>query len=129
MRGVPSRQLVRMAIAYWGVQQIEVCQPLDDEPSLWREFLDEHPSGGLQHLAWMVEDYDAAIGEVERRGWRLGQEAVIGDERLAYYEPPIGHPGTTAEIVDLTARRRRLFDMVRDAATTWDGMTSPVRQL
>jgi len=130
VRGMPSRQLVRLAIAYCGNLQFELCQPLDQEPGLWREFLERRPEGGLQHLAWFHEDYDRAITEAAGAGWVLAQEGLLGGERVSYYEAPVvTHPGTVVEVVDLTPRRRKLFEMVKAAAENWNGAEEPVHHL
>ena len=44
------------AFAYSGDQQIEVIQQFDDSPTIYREYLEMNPGGGLHHVAVWVDD-------------------------------------------------------------------------
>ena len=51
-RGKPTDPKVRIALANSGDLQIELIEPLDKEPSCYREFLDAtRGKGGLQHVS------------------------------------------------------------------------------
>ena len=51
-RGQPTNMRVRIALANSGGLQIELIQPLDDEPSPYRDFLRASGGqGGLQHVS------------------------------------------------------------------------------
>ena len=57
--------------------QIELIQP-NDEPSTWRNYLNEHGEG-IHHLAFQVKDSKAQIANAEAAGLRLVQHGVYGD--------------------------------------------------
>ena len=57
--------------------QIELIQP-NDEPSTWRNYLNEHGEG-MHHLAFQVKDSKAQIANAEAAGLRLVQHGVYGD--------------------------------------------------
>lgn len=78
--------------------QIELIQPRNDAPSMYKEFLD------------------------------AGHEGQIGGEdgRFAYFDTQ-SHPGSVIEISDISGMKGRTFAHIRDAAKGWDG-TDPIRR-
>ncbi len=128
-----GRASAAIALAYRGDWQIELICPTQG-PSLWQEFLDRNPAGGLQHLCWLpgsdrdpsdaTAAYDEALAAAADAGLVIGQEGHIGGGRFVYYETDAGIPGTVVELAELDAGRRRLFDKIRRAAADWDGRTA-----
>ena len=57
--------------------QIELIQP-NEEPSTWRNFLNEHGEG-MHHLAFQVKDSAAQVARAEAAGLKLVQHGVYGD--------------------------------------------------
>ena len=57
--------------------QIELIQP-NEEPSTWRNFLNEHGEG-MHHLAFQVRDSKAQVANAEAAGLRLVQHGTYGD--------------------------------------------------
>ena len=57
--------------------QIELIQP-NEEPSTWRNFLNEHGEG-MHHLAFQVKDSAAQVANAEKAGLRLVQHGTYGD--------------------------------------------------
>ena len=58
--GKPVKLELKAGFAYSGDQQIEVIEPIGPVPSIYSEYLKDHPEGGLQHLAVFC---DGAIQE------------------------------------------------------------------
>jgi hypothetical protein len=69
-----------MAFGYVGDVQFEVI-----EPSTYSEFLERVPAGGVHHLGFSVEDYDAATADLLGRGYRLVQRGTFGDTKFGYF--------------------------------------------
>ena len=46
------------AFSYSGDQQIELIQPDGPAPSIYKDYLEQVPEGGLQHVAFWAEDPD-----------------------------------------------------------------------
>jgi hypothetical protein len=57
-RGEPSQADVRIAMAFAGHMQIELIQPRDDQPSVYREMV-ERQGYGFHHIGIASEDVDA----------------------------------------------------------------------
>ena len=71
--------------------QLEFLQPIDDDPSIWQDYLKEGPHHGhaLHHLRFNVEDNDVACALMERAGvakYIEGQSLVDPTARFTYYD-------------------------------------------
>ena len=87
-RGRKQSYSMRLALADVGDMSYELIEPLDG-PSTYREFLDARGEG-LHHLGYFVEDLDAAIADMDARGFAVLQggrgNGVDGDGGYAYFE-------------------------------------------
>jgi catechol 2,3-dioxygenase-like lactoylglutathione lyase family enzyme len=125
--GAPSPIDVSIALANSGALQIELIQPRNDAPSMYRDFLAAGREG-LQHLAWWTESFDADLARLEARGYRVAQSGAIGpDGRFVYLETEL-HPGTVVELSQVSGPKGRFFAHVAEAARSWDGR-EPVRRM
>lgn len=115
------------AFSYSGDQQIEVIQPVGDAPSIYRDWLEKHPEGGLQHVAVWVDDIDAKRSELEASGHRYEVIQSYGD-RHAYLDSAT-EPGVMVQLMARTENNTRLFQLIGEAAAVWDGSTAPVRRI
>lgn len=120
-RGKPARAQIAFALAQSGPVQVELIQPLDAHPSLYREFL-SGPGDGLQHVAYWTEAFEQLAGTARRLGMQEVWTGYTGDPegRFAYFEGS-GPAGTCIEISALSERKRALFAEVARAAEGWDG--------
>ena len=126
-RGTPTEPVVSIAFANSGALQLELIEQEDDSPSIYREFLDAGREG-FHHLAWWVEDFDAAARAAEGAGWPVVHAGDTGGmAQFAYYETG-GVTSTVIEVMELTDATRWLVTTVSDAAVGWDG-SDPVRTL
>lgn len=57
--------------------QLELIQP-NEEPSTWRNFLDEKGEG-IHHVAFQIKDSKACVANAEAKGLKLVQHGVYGD--------------------------------------------------
>lgn len=57
--------------------QLELIEP-NEEPSTWRNFLEEHGEG-IHHVAFNVKDSKAKVAAAEAAGLKLVQRGVYGD--------------------------------------------------
>ncbi|WP_374575284.1 VOC family protein [Phenylobacterium sp.] len=125
-RGADSAVEMSIALANSGDLQIELIQPRNEAPSLYKEFLDAGREG-LQHLAYWTTDYQGLYDRALGLGYTVGHEGQIGGPqgRFAYFDTE-AHPGTVIEISDISGGKGAFFDHVRKAAETWDG-SDPIR--
>ena len=72
--GEPVESSWRLALAQVGRVQWELIEPLD-ERSTYARFLADHGEG-VHHVGLAVDEYDAAIGELGRKG----RQVVFGGE-------------------------------------------------
>jgi hypothetical protein len=123
-RGGPSRADVAIAMAFAGHMQIELIQPNDDHPSVYRETIDR-VGHGFHHLGRATETIDADIAELEARGYSLAFRAGVptgGD--VAYMDRP-GASGFL-ELITATDGMEEAFTRFWRASVDWDGR-DPVR--
>jgi hypothetical protein len=126
-RGRPTEPVVSIAFANSGALQLELIVPEDDEPSIYREFLDAGREG-FHHLAWWAEDFGAVARAAEGAGWPMVHDGDGGGmAQFAYYDTG-GVTSTVIEVMELTDATRWLAATVHDAAADWDG-SDPVRNL
>ena len=120
-RSQPTDMRVRIALANSGDLQIELIQPLDDEPSPYRDFLQDNGGhGGLQHVSsWPSTDtFDNLIANHQVTFSGRG-----GGTRFAYFSDALDF-GMMMEIADLTRGTRAYFDEIKAAAAHWNGVSA-----
>jgi hypothetical protein len=117
---------VSIALGNSGDLQIELIVQNNDEPSVYREFLD---SGrvGVHHFGLMPEDYGATCEQYRALGHQPAFECTIGGVPLVYFDTvkTVGH---YIELWDNHPMFKDLFLTIEKAAQGWDG-TDPVRPL
>ena len=124
-RGAPSTADVRIAMAFAGHMQIELIQPKDDNPSVYRETI-MRTGYGFHHIGIACADVDAELAAYEARGYTLAFRAgVPTGGAVAYLEPPQAAPGFV-ELIPATPGCDAAFTAFWRASVDWDG-TDPVR--
>jgi len=86
VRGKPSDydMDLRLARGDMGGIGFELIQPLKGR-SIYDEFL-EKKGEGFHHIAYMVEDIDAEIADMEKRGFKVIQTGAMPNTRWAYLD-------------------------------------------
>jgi catechol 2,3-dioxygenase-like lactoylglutathione lyase family enzyme len=129
-RGVPSDLWCSAALGQCGPVQIELIEQRNDAPSMYREFLAAGREG-LQHIAFWADEshFDAVLARARQAGFTVAMSGATVDAtgRFVYFEQE-QHPGSVVELSCLTSTKKKVFDMVADAAAGWDG-TDPIRRL
>lgn len=115
-----------VALANAGALQIELVQPRNDVPSMYRDFTQAGFSG-VQHVAYWTERFDADLARAQAAGFVVCMGGEVGDNgRFVYFEDHSGRPGTTIELSEVAGPKGRMFTLIREAAQGWDG-SRPVR--
>lgn len=127
-RGQDSDMKMSVAIANSGDMQIELIQPRNDAPSVYKDFLDSGREGA-QHIAYWTTEFQDLYDRALAAGYTVAQEGSIGGAqgRFAYLDTEFDQ-GTVIEISDISGPKGQMFAYVRDVAATWDG-TDPIRVL
>ena len=125
-RGADSDMQMSVALANSGDVQLELIQPRNDAPSMYKDFLDSGREGA-QHIAYWSNDFQALLDRALAAGYTIGQEGSIGGEqgRFAYLDTEV-EQGTVIEISDISGPKGQFFQYIRDVAATWDG-SDPIR--
>jgi methylmalonyl-CoA/ethylmalonyl-CoA epimerase len=111
-RGKMEKMSYALAFGYVGDTQIELMQPVMGN-STYAEYLAKSPEGGIHHLGFEVEDFDAAAAEMDRRGYRAVQKGSFGDTRFNYYEHD-ADTGVITEILYLDPAVKGMFAAIRN---------------
>ncbi len=126
-RGRPNTANVAIAMSFAGSMNIELLQPLDDEPSVYKETVDK-VGYGFHHFGVAI-DGDEIEAEVERRiakGEVLAHRAPVPTGgRVAYFEGGAGAPGFV-ELIPATAGMDAGFTAFWQQTRDWDGK-DPIR--
>jgi len=124
-RGEKSRADVRIAMAFAGHMQIELIQPKDDHPSVYRETVQAR-GHGFHHIGIASADVDAEIAAYETRGYTLAFRAgVPTGGAVAYLDGGPAHPGFV-ELIPATPGLDAGFTAFWRASVDWDGQ-NPIR--
>ena len=124
-RGEKSRADVKIAMAFAGHMQIELIQPKDDHPSVYRETVQAR-GFGFHHVGIASEDVDADIGRYEARGYKLAFRASVPTGgAVAYLDGGPALPGFV-ELIPATPAMDAGFTAFWRASLDWNG-EDPVR--
>lgn len=126
-RGAPSRADVSIAMAFAGHMLIELIQPNDDHPSVYRELLDRS-GAGFHHFGIASTDIDGDVAALEAKGYTLAFRCGVptGGE-VAYMDGGADRPGYI-EYIEATAGMDATFTGFFRAARGWDG-SDPIRPM
>lgn len=125
-RGAPSTADVAIAMGFVGHMQIELIQPLDDEPSVYRETILKR-GYGFHHFGVAFSDVDAALPDYLGRGHTLAFRAPVPTGgSVAYLESADPAAPGFIELIPATDGMNTLFTSQWQATQNWDG-TAPIR--
>ncbi len=125
-RGEPTDIDISAAFSYCGEQQIELIQQHNSGPSVYLDFLEKHPAGGLHHFAVWTDGNEALLERLDRDGHPYSVTQRYGTDHS--YLSTDSVPGTMVQLMHATDAYVGLFRMIRSASADWDG-TDPVRSL
>jgi methylmalonyl-CoA/ethylmalonyl-CoA epimerase len=101
--GEPGQYTFHLSMAPVGEILLELIQPVSGK-SIYRDFLDQHPTGGVQHIAYIVPeaDLDQALAEFGDKGYSVVQTLALPIARVAYFDTS-REIGVMTELVGVTA--------------------------
>ena len=100
--GKPGNYSFHLYLSYSGGSMLELIQPVSGQ-SMYQDFIDKHPQGGVQHIAYLVSEaeLDKSISELQNRGFRIIQSLTLPVARVAYFDT-YEEIGVVTEIIGLT---------------------------
>jgi len=124
-RGAPTQVKMDVALGYRGDTQIEFIQITNGAASPYRG-PDGAPLMGLHHIAWLVDDLDAASHDMEAAGLVRVFFAQRPAIRVAYFEDAAQN-GMLYEIIEGPGQREMIRDGIA-AAKAWRG-DNPITEI
>ncbi|VBB14407.1 VOC family protein [Burkholderia stabilis] len=121
--GKPVTVTMDVGLAYRGDLQIELIHVTNNSRSPYRDAHGQ-PLVGLHHVAWVVDDLDAALAQLTARGLRVVFEAHNPSTRVAYLDDA-DDPGVRVEVIEGAGMRDMIAHGIAEARA-WDG-ADPVR--
>ena len=123
-RGNPSNADVSLAVGNSGDVQIELIFCENDEPSVYKEFLDAAKTG-IHHVGLMPENYAQTYELYTSIGCDAAFECSIGGTNLVYFDT-VAQLGHFTELWETSEAFLNFQETVKQAALHWDGK-DPVR--
>ena len=125
-RGNESTADVTLAMGFAGHMMIELIQPLDDNPSVYRETI-ERRGYGFHHFGLAFDDVEQASRDYQSRGYHEAYRAAVptGGE-VVYLDNGHGADTGFLELLPVTPAMDETFTRFWEASRDWDG-TDPSR--
>ncbi len=124
-RGGASNVDVTLAVGNSGDVQIELIYCENDEPSVYKEFLDAGKSG-VHHVGLMPENYAQTCALYQSLGCEPAFECSISGTKLVYFDT-VAQLGHFTELWERSESFLQFQAVVREAAVNWNG-ENPIRQ-
>lgn len=85
--GKPGPTISHIAMTWAGGSFIELIQPISGQ-SIFRDFLDKNPAGGLQHIAYRVPvaDLDKVIAQMNDKGYPVVTSYNTPISKIAFFD-------------------------------------------
>ena len=124
-RGRKSTASVAIAMSFAGHMNIELIQPNDDEPSVYKEHIDRH-GHGFHHWGVATADLAADVACYEAQGMtQVFRAGVPTGGEVVYFDTHSALPGYV-ELIETGPLMERAFARFYGAALAWDG-SDPIR--
>lgn len=123
-RGATANVDVTLAVGNSGDVQIELIYCENDEPSVYKEFLDAGRTG-VHHLGLMPENYQETYAQYISLGFEPAFECAIGGTNLVYFDT-VDSLGHFTELWDNSETFLNFMAEVKAASRGWDG-SDPIR--
>jgi hypothetical protein len=117
----------RASIGYHGDMQIELIQPLGDNPGIWRDVV---PYGklGFHHVGLYCQDYEAErAATLAAPGAEMAFEGLMMGARTCYIDTA-KTLGFMTELITANPVAEMVFGQIKSASDGWDGK-DPVRSM
>lgn len=112
--GKPGDYVFHLYMAYSGDTLVEIIQPVSGQ-SIFQDYLDKHPEGGVQHIAYIVPEaeFQNSILELTKSGYDLIQSLNLPVANVAFFETT-KKIGVVTEIIGLTDAGIDFLRQVKD---------------
>ena len=114
--GKPGSYSFHLYMAASGESLIELIQPVSGQ-SIYQNYLDQHPQGGVQHIAYIVPEaeLETAIAELTNKGYPVVSSLNLPVAKVAYFDT-YKEIGIMTEIIVITEAGVTFFNQLRSGA-------------
>ncbi|HEX5000112.1 MAG TPA: VOC family protein [Terriglobia bacterium] len=124
-RGEPTSADIKLAMSFSGHMNIELIQPKDNRPSVYKETIDRR-GYGFHHLGIAFADVLMERAAFEKRGYSVAFETPVPSGGSVYYlNDETREPGFI-ELIPATSGMDEMFTKFWKATVDWDG-DEPIR--
>ena len=120
----------QVAFVYSGESCFEIITPNKGGISAYNEYLGRNPGGGLHHIAYYSDDFEADMERMAEAGMPLNLVVDMRDPATGYQIEIYCEPVGVEDPIFYQLMHRGLFDAwfeaMREAAAEWDGK-DPIR--
>jgi catechol 2,3-dioxygenase-like lactoylglutathione lyase family enzyme len=130
-RGNRNQMITNVAFITAGGVQYEFLEQVDDTPSIYGEFLENCPAGGLHHVAYYSADFDADMARAKQAGFELQivQEFLTPEgQTFEYYMEPVNSANPLLIQFMYPGPTQTIFHQIEEISAHWDG-SEPVRNM
>jgi len=124
-RGRESQADVAIAMSFAGHMNVELIQPNDEHPSVYREII-ETRGYGFHHWGIATADVDSDVARYKAMGLEVAFRAGVPTGGDVVYMDTHGQMPGFVELIATNAVMERVFAGFFGAALSWDG-SDPVR--
>ena len=124
-RGQPTKADVSIAMGFAGHMMIELIQPRDNEPSVYKEIIDAR-GYGFHHVGIAFEDCEAERVVYEGRGYHTAFSAPVPSGGTVYYMGEGANAPGFVELIPATPGMDEMFTRYWQASVNWNG-EQPIR--
>lgn len=112
-------------MGFAGHMQIELIQPNDEHPSVYRETRDER-GWGFHHYGVGSHDFEGDIARYQAKGYELAFRAGVPTGGSVGYMDTKGQLPGMLELIEIGPMMETVFTKFYQASLGWDG-SDPVR--
>lgn len=121
-RGERRAMSIDSALGQWGDVQIELIQPTDERPSIFREGAPAAGSGPkCHHLCFHPDSLDEAIAGYEARGYPVAFDFTLPGGTRTVLMDTLAELGHFVEFYERTPEIDHLYTFIEKAAAAFDG--------
>jgi hypothetical protein len=124
-RGKPSQANVKLAMSFAGHMNVELIQPTNDAPSVYKEILDTR-GPGFHHFGVATANFDADFERYRAAGHDAAFFLRVPSGGRVAYMDTIAQLGAFVELIELGGMFEPVFNSFYRASIGWDGK-DPVR--
>lgn len=112
--GQPGDFEFHLYLACSGDSMLELIQPVSGK-SIYTDFLETQSKGGVQHIAYVVEDteFGEAVAQLTNQGVPLIQSLVLPVAKVAYFDT-YAEIGVATEIIGMTEAGNQFVEQLKN---------------